>query len=166
MRKTKAVTWKNVNQSHVNEYLLFLFSTKDYTEAKLREKLNQRFPEQQDFHEPALTRMRELGYLDERAFADRYIKSLIGQNIGVNKIKEKLYVKRFDRHVAEAAISEAFEEIDNQKQEALVWRRKWFGDDAITDRKEQQKALRRLVSKGFSFQDALSVIHNPLECDE
>ena len=59
----------------------------------------------------------------------------------------------------------AFECIENQESEALFWRQKWYGETAITDNKERQKALRKLVSKGFSFSDALAAIDMKDEYD-
>tara|TARA_Y100000310_G_C20702213_1_gene830980 strand:+ start:10533 stop:11030 length:498 start_codon:yes stop_codon:yes gene_type:complete len=158
MKKTKAVNWKNVEQRHVTEYVLFLFSRKEYTEAQLRDKMKQRFPEQPEFHDPAISRMKELNYLNEKEYAKRFINSLLQSNLGRNKIKEKLYNKRFDKQIAEEALTVAFECIENQESEALFWRQKWYGETAITDNKERQKALRKLVSKGFSFSDALAAI--------
>lgn len=158
MKKTKAVLKKDVKQSEVNEYLLFLFSRMDYTESKARTKLKERYPHQPEMHDIAIARMIELDYLNESRYASRFVEALFNSNLGISKIKQKMYTKGFDRDIAASAVENFFEEIDNQKEQARVWREKWYGKEKITDHKEYQRATRRLVSKGFSFSDVRYVI--------
>jgi regulatory protein len=90
--------------------------------------------------------------------------TLTEKNIGPNKIKEKLYAKGFSSQV----INECVDEIDTSEEDyfdkALILKIRKFGEDPIEDIKLKQKALRHLISKGFSYSIAnKAVAYSPHE---
>lgn len=86
--------------------------------------------------------------------AFNFAESLIKSSVGINKIKERMYVKGFTRfHIDLVINSESITE-HNALPDALYWREKWYGQSTLSDFKEKQKCTLKLVRKGFSFSDA------------
>jgi SOS response regulatory protein OraA/RecX len=83
-----------------------------------------------------------------------FAESLIKSSVGINKIKERMYVKGFSRlHIDLVVSSESITKHDTLP-DALYWREKWYGQSLFPDFKEKQKCIIKLARKGFSFSDA------------
>lgn len=153
MKKTQAVMRKNVTQKDVNNYLFYLLGRQDYTESKLRTKLKERFPHQPEMHDNAIEAVIEMGGLNELRFGEMLIKGLLFNNLGPQKIKERLYVKGFSRENIEKLLESSVVSNANHSKSAMFWREKWYGDRVISDSKEYKKAMSKLLRKGFDYSD-------------
>ena len=87
------------------------------------------------------------------------------KNIGVNKIKEKLYVKGFSSQIINECVSALETTEEDYFAKALSLKVRKFGAEPIGDLKLKQKALRHLIAKGFSYSIANQVISYSAEQD-
>lgn len=121
---------------------LELLSFRARSESELEQRLRR------EDHAPAaiaatLLRCRELGYLDDRAFALSHVRDRLRLNPrGRRALRSELYRKGVDRDVAEEAIEEAFAESGRSERElARELAEKRVGS---LDRLELAAARRRL----------------------
>ena len=123
----------------------------DYSSKTLMQKANLLFREDTQYNKDALNYLIERGIVDDLRFAERLTASFAEQNIGPNKIKEKLYAKG----VPSKIINDCVDAIDNTEEDyfnkALTLKIRKFGEQPIDDLKLKQKALRHLIAKGFSY---------------
>ncbi len=136
------------------EYLIYLLKDRDYTSGKLKQKLRQheRFKRDQTLHQDAIDKVVEWGYVNDQNFLERLVKNLMDQNVGLGKIRDKLYQKGFSSALIEQGVSMTSEK--DFFPVAMEAKRKKYGLEPVTDQKIKQRALGFLVRKGFSFQDA------------
>lgn len=147
-------------------YALFLLGRQDYTAKKMTEKLNLKYP-QTLFQDSAqviaalMEKLNQMGYINDERFLSSMLRSLLSQNIGESKIKQRLTSKGFNSANIKNAMSNLAED-DEQDflSKALLLKNRKYGDAPITDRTLAQKALRMLVSKGFSFSVAQKAIRH------
>jgi regulatory protein len=151
MSRTQAVEREGVKPADLQQYAYYLLGRQDYTEKNLRQKLKERYPHQSEMHDPCIETCREYGYINDIQFAERYINSLLNQKVGQNVIRQKMYVKGFPRETINELLSHITDN-DAIFDAALSWRKKWYGDDPLTDQKTKQKAYNKLARKGFSSQ--------------
>lgn len=89
---------------------LELLSFRPRSESELETRLR-RADHAPDAITDALARCRDLGYLDDRAFALSHVRDRLRLNPrGRRALRSELYRKGVDRDVAEEAIEEAFDE--------------------------------------------------------
>lgn len=141
-----------ITYERVKSYMMWLIGKYgDYSSKSLMRKANVLFKEDTQFNEQALDYLIEAGIVDDLRYAQRLTLSLSDQNIGPNKIREKLYIKGFSSPI----INECIESIENTEQDyfdkALTLKIRKFGEEPIEDIKLKQKALRHLITKGFSY---------------
>ena len=123
----------------------------DYSAKLLLQKANLLFKDDKQFNEAALDYLIERGIVNDQRYAQRLTENFSDQNIGLNKIKEKLYAKGFSSQVINDCVN-AIETSDEEYfDRALMLKIRKFGEDPIEDIKLKQKALRHLISKGFSY---------------
>jgi regulatory protein len=151
MSRTQAVERTDVKQADLQQYAYYLLGRQDYTEKNLRQKLKERYPHQADMHDPCIEKCREYGYINDAQFAERYINSLLNQKVGQSVIRQKMYMKGFPRETIDELVGGIVDD-DAIFDAALSWRKKWYGDDPLTDQKTKQKAYNKLARKGFSSQ--------------
>ena len=108
-----------------------------------------------DAAEYALGRLKEMGYLDDEDFVERFVEA---RKIGLSKraLKQKLQLKG----VPVDAIDEALEG-HSEREAALKFLQK---QKAPTSPEERAKLIRKLLSRGFSWsivQESLAEIEDP-----
>lgn len=123
----------------------------DYSAKTLLNKANLLFKDDKQYNQPALDYLIERGIVDDNRYAQRLTESLSESNIGVNKIKEKLYAKGFSSTTINECISSIETSEEDYFDKALILKIRKFGEEPIEDIKIKQKALRHLISKGFSY---------------
>jgi len=123
----------------------------DYSAKMLLQKANLLFKDDTQFNEPALNYLIEREIVNDYRFAKRLTLSFSEKNIGPNKIKEKLYAKGFPSSVINDCVGELETSDEDYFDKALTLKIRKFGEDPIEDIKLKQKALRHLISKGFSY---------------
>lgn len=148
-----------ISYERVKSYMLWMIERYgDYSEKVLLQKANLLFKDDTQFNEPALAYLIERDIVNDVRYAKRLTMSFSEKNIGLNKIKEKLYAKGFSSQTISECISNLEVTDEDYFEKALILKKKKFGDEPIEDLKLKQKALRHLISKGFSYSIANKVI--------
>jgi regulatory protein len=123
----------------------------DYSAKALLQKANLLFKDDKQFNEPALDYLIERDIVNDLRYARRLTESLTAKNIGQNKIKEKLYAKGFSSQTINECVSAIETSDEDYFDKALTLKIRKFGEEPIEELKLKQKALRHLISKGFSY---------------
>ncbi|MGB2740717.1 MAG: regulatory protein RecX [Cognaticolwellia sp.] len=141
-----------ISYERVKSYMLWLIERYgDYSTKKLLQKANLLFKDDTQFNQPALDYLIERDIVNDLRYAQRLTMSFSENNIGPNKIKEKLYAKGFSSQVINECVSAIATTDEDYFDKALTLKIKKFGEEPIEDLKLKQKALRHLISKGFSY---------------
>lgn len=130
----------------------------DYSAKALLHKANLLFKDDTQYNEAALEYLIERDIVNDLRYAQRLTDSLTEKNIGPNKIKEKLYTKGFSSQTINECISSIETTDDDYFDKALSLKIRKFGEEPIEEIKLKQKALRHLISKGFSYSIANKAI--------
>ena len=87
-----------------------LLARRPYSIAELRQALEKKFPHNPKVGE-AVARLRELGYLDDREFAEQTAYSL-AQNraLGPHRVRRELKARKVDYQYVEPAVQKAYQE--------------------------------------------------------
>lgn len=111
-------------------------------------------------------RLQELGYLDDAAFAKEFIESrLRSKPVSRRKLHEQLMAHEIPRDIVEEALSQIPDEQDQEN--ALAIARKYAAQLGNLDEAEFQMRLnRRLVGRGFSYDDARAAVRAIMEEDD
>ena len=123
----------------------------DYSAKALMQKANLLFKDDKQFNEPALEYLIERDIVNDLRYAKRLTENLTEKNIGPNKIKEKLYAKGFSSQTINECVSAIETTEEDYFDKALMLKIRKFGEEPIEELKLKQKALRHLISKGFSY---------------
>ena len=93
---------------------LAMLARRPYSVAELRRALEKKFPSEDI--SPVIARLRELGYLDDRKYAESLALSLArNRSYGRYRIKRELKNKLVDYRVIDDAVDKAFESV-NERQ--------------------------------------------------
>jgi regulatory protein len=130
----------------------------DYSAKVLMQKANLLFKDDKQFNELALDYLIERDIVNDLRYAQRLMESLTEKNIGPNKIKEKLYAKGFSSQTINECVSGIKTTEEDYFDKALTLKIRKFGEEPIEELKLKQKALRYLISKGFSYSVANQAI--------
>lgn len=167
MYKRKQATKPQViSYERVKSYMLWMIERYgDYSAKKLLQKANLLFKDDTQFNESALAYLVERDIVNDLRYAQRLTMSFSEKNIGVNKIKEKLYTKGFSSQVINECVSAIETTDEDYFDKALTLKIRKFGVEPIDDLKLKQKALRHLITKGFSYSIANKAISHSGEED-
>ena len=92
-----------------------MLSRRGYSVAELRSALEKKFPACPAV-EDALARLRALGYINDKRFAEHYAASLVrNKALGRYRIRRELKAKLVDCRHIEAAIEQAYDETDERQ---------------------------------------------------
>jgi regulatory protein len=112
-----------------------------------------------DEADEAIERLKELGYIDDRAYAARYLEILVGKKRGRIRIKDEMRRRGLAAEIIEEALDEGYEE-SAERENALLIASKAL--DALPNgadaRKTAQKISSRLVTQGYTYDLINSVI--------
>ena len=150
---------KDISYERVKSYMQWMIERYgDYSEKTLLHKANVLFKEDTQYNQSALDYLVEREIVNDLRYAQRLTISLSEKNIGANKIKEKLYTKGFSSNTINECIRNIETSEEDYFNKALLLKVRKFGDAPIDDIKIKQKALRHLISKGFSYTIANKVV--------
>lgn len=159
-KKNQSPEPKDISYDRVKGYMQWLIERYgDYSAKALLNKANLLFKLDTQYNESALDYLKERGIVDDLRYAKRLTLSLTEKNIGPNKIKEKLYAKGFTSNTINECIGEIETSDEDYFAKALTLKIRKFGEEPIGDIKVKQKALRHLISKGFSYSIANEVVN-------
>lgn len=140
-----------------------MLARRSYAQRGLLDRLRERFPEQES--EAAVERLAELGLLDDRDYAERFVRDRFGRaGYGPHRIRRDLMRKGVGAEDADAALASLIDASDEREKavaalERFRSRRPVVAeDDADRDTAELREArraasqaeFRHLMAKGFS----------------
>ena len=107
---------------------------------------------------PLVERMIELGLVDDARFAASWARARFSAGFGPQRVARELAEKGIADELAADAITEAVGD-DDQIERA----RRLLGSTSLETRNERDKAVRKLVRKGFDLRTALKAAEKPEE---
>jgi regulatory protein len=133
-------------------YALRALGSRAHSIGELKEKLRRRATRAGDV-EDILARLKEHGYLDDRRFAEGFAASrLSGERFGRTRVLQDLRQRRVAPGLAERAVQEVYQDVDEQ---ALIdeWIRRKYRtaprEGLFAEDKDLASAYRRLLRAGF-----------------
>ncbi|MFT5635787.1 MAG: regulatory protein [Cognaticolwellia sp.] len=148
-----------ISYERVKSYMQWMIERYgDYSAKALLQKANLLFKDDTQFNQSALEYLIERDMINDLRYAQRLTLSLSEKNIGPNKIKEKLYAKGFPSQIINECVSAIATTDEDYFDIALTLKIRKFGEAPIEELKLKQKALRHLISKGFSYSIANQVV--------
>ncbi len=140
---------------------LWLISYRDHSRRELFDKLKKDYPE--DVAEAAVTRMEELGLINDASYARRYTADLINvKHLSERGIRQKLYEKGIDRDLIDEILDET--ELDESEQIRAVIEKKYAG--GLDDEKIRRRAVNALQRLGFGYGSIKSVLNEYTDIEE
>ena len=131
------------------EYAVKALAGRAHATGELREKLRRRALSPEDV-DATLARLKDYGYLDDRAFAESYAAArLENQRFGKNRVLRDLREHRVASTLAEGTVRKVYQNVDEEKLVEDYLRRR-FRAPVLQDEKELAAAYRRLLRAGFS----------------
>jgi len=142
-------------------YALRLLAGRAYSTGELREKLRRRAQREADV-DNAVARLKDLGYLDDRRFAEAFAAArLSNDGLGSTRVLQDLRRRRVAPALAGHTVRTVYEGVD---ETALIedWvRRKYrlaVREGLFESDKDMAAAYRRLLHAGFRSGDILRVL--------
>ncbi|MBI2688858.1 MAG: regulatory protein RecX [Acidobacteria bacterium] len=142
-------------------YASRLLSGRSLTIGELQKKLSVRAADAADV-EGVLSRLKQARVVNDRTFADTY--SAVrrdGSGFGKARVLRELANRRVPRLVAEAAVKDAYQDVDEVEHAVAFLKRKLrLADPAehLRDPKHLQSAFRKLRYNGFSSNAAVKAL--------
>lgn len=142
-------------------YAVRLLGGRALSTGELRQKLLRKAEKAGDI-EGVLVRLKELGYLNDKRFADAYAAArLENQGFGKMRVLRDLRQRRVAPVVAEKAVQQAFEQTDEIALIEKFLERKFRTADLarlLADEKKLASAYRRLRLAGFGAGNSIRVL--------
>jgi regulatory protein len=135
-----------------------MLARRPYSVAELRRALERKFPSHAGIAD-AVARLRSLGYLDDRKFAEQVASSLArNRAFGRYRIRRELKNRLVDYRHIETALDRAFEESDERELlERAIDRKLRTLKLPLTPRK-LQSLCQSLLRRGFASSDIMKVV--------
>jgi regulatory protein len=107
----------------------------------------------------AIERLKELGYIDDRAYAARYLELLMDKKRGRRRIKEDMRRRGLAAEVVEDVVEGAYTEKAERANAICVAERALaMLPEGMDPRKKAQKVSSRLVTQGYDYDMINAVI--------
>ncbi|WP_421848917.1 regulatory protein RecX [Marinomonas sp.] len=136
------------HQTSIFDQALSLLSHREHSKQELATKLKTRGHEEEEIN-AIIERLEEMNYLNDKRFAEIFVRSRLSKPLGASRIQQELIQKGINSELAKTAISEAnadWFELAKQLKERR------FGEEVSTDFKEKAKQSRYLQYRGFDFE--------------
>lgn len=142
-------------------YAIRLLAKKDYSEYKLRKKLNDRQFESEEI-DAAIETLLDKGYLREDYYAEARIKGLMYKGYSPNYIVQKLAQEHVETTIE--TILEIFSSCDySQESQIKELASKKLRGLKVSDPKTREKILRFVLSKGHDYGRCAATITELIE---
>ncbi len=140
------------NERRAKEKALWLISYRDHSKKELKEKIQRTC--NAEAAEAAVTRMEELGLVNDESFARQYArKLLLNKKMSKRAAMFELTRKGVDKETAEEVLDEI--EIDPREQIREVIEKKYRN---ISDEKIKRRAVAALQRLGYGWDDIKAVL--------
>ncbi len=139
---------------------LAMLARRPYAIAELRRALERKFPSHPGIAD-ALARLRSLGYLDDRKFAEHVASSLArNRAFGRHRIRRELKARLVDYKFIEPALEHAFEESDERDLLARTIEKKLRTMKPPLTPRKLQSLCQSLVRRGFGSSDIMKAVRS------
>ncbi|MDR2395319.1 MAG: recombination regulator RecX [Endomicrobium sp.] len=142
---------------------LKLLSKKAYSENSLREKLIQK-GYNTDIANKALTRLKELNYINDDNYAKNYALYLYKKGKGAFLIKAELEKQGIEKDLIKETLEKIKEEGESFEVILKILKTK-FKNFNNKDKNETKKVISFFLRRGFAFEDISRAIKNNIDCD-
>lgn len=150
-------------QRITRERALKLLGQRAYTQKGLRDKLRERTDE--DSADEAVSRMVELGLVDDEDYARRYAADCMNlKGFSLRRTAQELARKGIDREIIDAVLEEL--EDDPQPAIAGIILRKYRAILYNDDEKATNRAVNALIRLGYRYGDIRTVLANLTEDED
>ncbi len=152
---------KRLDAGALWSYALKVLGGRAHSSGELRQKMRLRalLPEDVD---DAIVRLKELGYLDDRKFAEGFAASrLSGEKFGRTRVIQDLRQRRVAPALAETTVGKVYENVDESAMIEDLIRRKYrtaTREGLFQEDKDMASAYRRLARAGFRSGDIIRVL--------
>ncbi|MCW2960042.1 MAG: regulatory protein RecX [Thermoleophilia bacterium] len=126
------------------------------TEHDLRMKLR-KDEHDEELIEAAIDKCRAAGLVDDQRYATAYVDSRVRRGHGAQRIRQDLARRGIDRMIVDVLLAEAKED-GGLDAGAIVAARKKYARVDLSDRAMQAKAVRWLLSRGYSSAQAYEAL--------
>lgn len=110
---------------------------------------------------PLITHLTDLGMVDDERFAGMFARSRIARGWGRSKVERALFEHRVDPGLVEHALEEACPLTEETQRAAAT-----LGNRRLETSRDRERALRLLLSRGFTFSEAREAIDAARGSDE
>ncbi len=152
---------KRLDADALWSYALKVLGGRAHSLGELRQKLRLRALRPEDVDD-ALTRLKELGYLDDRKFAESFAASrLSGDKFGRTRVIQDLRQRRVAPGLAETTVGKVYENVDESAMIEDWIRRKYRlapREGLFQEDKDMAGAYRRLARAGFRSGDIIRIL--------
>lgn len=140
---------------------MWLISYRDHSRHELIEKLRRDYPASSA--EAAVSRLEELGLVDDERYARRYAAELINvRHLSDRGVRQKLREKGIDRDLIDGIMAEF--EVDERTQIREIIKKNYAR--TLSDEKARRRAVNALSRLGFGYSDIKSVLAEYIEPEE
>ena len=154
-------TPRKLDRERLWDYALRLLGGRAHSIGELREKLSRRAEQTADVL-GVVARLKELGYLDDRGFAEAFSRArLENEGLGRRRVLSDLRKRRVAPAVAEKAVETAYRDTDEVALIEAFLKRKYRSarlDEFLAEPKNLASAYRRLRSAGFGSGNSIRVL--------
>ncbi len=131
------------------DYAVKVLAGRAHSAGELREKLRRRALDAEDV-DATLARLKDYGYLNDRAFAESFASSrLENQRFGKTRVLRDLRQRHVAPGLAEGTVRKLYQNVDEEKLVEEYLRRRMHAS-VLQDEKELAAAYRRLLRAGFA----------------
>lgn len=129
-------------------FVLKRLSQRSYSSFELRFQLQERLVSQETI-ERVIDDCHYLGYLDDKAWLEQFIRTQLLRKLGPMMIEAKLYQKRVPKSFYEPILANLVTHEDQEKAIKRLMNTRFRSKD-LRDFKERQKVFGALMRKGFN----------------
>lgn len=159
-KSVPATDGKKKSTKSITARAVAMLARRDHSEKELRAKLALKLEPGESARdiETAIVRLREMGFLSDERFAKSRVR-VRASRAGDGAIRRELRGLGLEREVIDAAMGEI-----EESEEVRCWRlwSRRFGELA-KDRKERERQIRWLLSRGFSMGVVLRVVRGEVD---
>jgi regulatory protein len=152
---------KLFQQTELLNYAVRALGGRAHSTGELREKLRRRAERAEDV-DVVLSKLKEIGYLDDRRFAESYAASrLENQGLGKMRVLRDLRQRRIAPQLAEQATEKTYQDTDEGALVEEFLKKKYRGkklEEFLREEKNLAAAYRRLRYAGFAAGASIRVL--------
>jgi len=135
-----------------------MLARRPYSVAELRQALQRKFGFTNEVRQ-AVARLRELGYLDDRKFAEQYAVSLVqNRGFGRHRVRRGLKAKRVDYRHIDPALQQAYQSSDERELLARAIEKKLRTLRLPVTKSKLASLCQSLLRRGFRADDIIKAV--------